>query len=602
MPEKFYQAFVDQIGNEELTRSINNIKQTAAAIWTKEVRIIKDYTDHGPEHSERIFEKLHKILWPGNAIKLLSDYELYVLILGVILHDIGMQCDIKKYKEIKNVAVEQFGASFQVAFSEGPASSYSGEEQNELRKNHHLLTVAWLDCIFRNENPLLPTIALDSVPIVLRNDLIDVCRFHSKLNIQDCPIINDITHVRTRLIAALLRLGDELDIDRFRVDINTVKLFGYDIGNSFFWYLHEYTVVDIENHLITLRILLNKDDYDEFADYFREKVIDEFERKNGILTEIIMSNDINIGISRQSEVKCIRYQKALPDEIRDYIKSQDKKKNRSINNNSTQDQNSNKSHNNNEATKKSSSNKTPRKHSITKDIFNTHFPSFISKISVSDEEFSAKEIENWEWRLLNTYRGILSEILDNKDPSSAIAFAINPSLLDDSIINAVIELKKITNSAGVKCEPNPIRIVAHIMYWFLRLKPIQIFCAPDTWIEDAVVKDSSNYNKEDLEKANQDLVWRIKHINEYVALTFAFSNIFDYEKIALAEEDFKSFIGSQNRRSPFGSINETLDSIVNKLLYIVSYKSITPETLEYFLTGCVYSFPYAINDENVDFL
>ena len=601
MSEKFYQAFVDQIGNEELTRSINNIKQTAAAIWTNEVRIIKDYTDHGPEHSERIFEKLHKILWPGNAIKLLSDYELYVLILGVILHDIGMQCDVKKCKKIKNVAAEQFGASFQVVFSEGPASSYSIEEQNELRKNHHLLTAAWLDCIFRNENLLLPTIALDSVPTELREDLIDVCRFHSKLNIFDCPKRNDITHVRTRLIAALLRLGDELDIDRFRVDINTVKLFGYDIGNSFFWYLHEYTVVDIENHLITLRILLNKKDYDDFADYFKEEVIDEFEKKNGILTEIIMSNDINIGISRQSEVKCIRYQKALPDEISDYIKSQVKKKKKRINNNSTQNQNNNKSHNN-EAPKKPSGNKIPPKHTITKEVFSTDFQSYMNKTSVSKEEFSVKEIENWEWRLVKTYKEILDEILDNKDPSSPIAFAINPSLLDDSIINAFIELKRIKNSSDAKCEPNSIRIVAHIMYWFLRIKPIQIFCSPGKWIEDVIVKDSSNYNKEDLEKANRVLAWKITHINEYVALTFALAYIFDFEKMALAEEDFKRFIGSQNRRSPFGSIDEMLDLIIDKLLYIISYKSITPETLEYFLTGCMYSFPYALNDENVDCL
>lgn len=326
MSDKYYQEFVDEIRNKELTRSISNIKQTVSAIWTKEVRIIKDFTDHGPEHSERIFEKLYKILWPDNAIKQLSENEIYVLILGVLLHDIGMQCDVKKFSEIKKVAIEEFGASFQVDFSKGPASSYSKEEQNDLRKNHHLLTAAWLDCIFRRIDPKLPTISIESVPILLRNDLIDVCRFHSKLNILNCPEINDISHTRVRLIAALLRLGDELDIDRFREEIDTVELFGLDIENRLFWYIHEYTVVNIYNHLITLSIILNKENYEEYKDYFNEKVIDEFNRKNRVLTEILMSNNITIGISQQSKVECIRYQKALPDEICAYIKASEKKK------------------------------------------------------------------------------------------------------------------------------------------------------------------------------------------------------------------------------------------------------------------------------------
>lgn len=568
MPEKFYQAFVDQIGNEKLTRSINNIKQTAAAIWTQDVRIIRGFTGHGPEHSERIFEKLHKILWPDNAINLLSDYELYILILGVILHDIGMQCDVKKFPEIKAVAVNQFGASFQVDFSKGVASSYSIEEQNELRKNHHLLTAAWLDCIFRNENPLLPTIALDSVPTELREDLIDVCRFHSKLNILDCPERNDITQVRTRFIAALLRLGDELDIDRFRVDINTVKLFGYDIENSFFWYLHAYTVVNIENHLITLNVLLNKKDYDAFADYFKEKVIDEFQKKNGSLIEIIMSNGIAIGISRKSQVVYKRYQKSLPIEVCDYINKNTEKKDRNAKNQNSDDhEDTSKKHWTFESQYRNDSSNSVKEPFDSKGIRSK------TRIEVANDVFTSERMNRWGSDLLFSYRAILELINKELDPASSVSLYMNLSLVDDSIIAAVTGLNKIMNESNITGkEPDRTTIVAYIMYWFLRRRPIQIICPPGKWIEDVNVKKLPSYSDNEFNEASQELARKIKYINEYTAVTFALSNLIDYDKLCSAEEDFRKLKEIQGKTIPYDSINEMVDAIVEKLLDMVSIR------------------------------
>lgn len=599
MAVEYYQAFVNEIENKKLRDSINNIKQTASSIWTKEVRIIKDYTDHGPEHSERIFEKLYKILWPDNAIKLLSENELYLLILGIILHDIGMQCDIKKFPEIKTVAVNEYGASFQLDFSKGTASSYSKDEQDELRKNHHLLTAAWLDCIFRRIDTILPTISLESVPVVLRNDLIDVCRFHSKLNILTCPEKNDLSNTRVRLIAALLRLGDELDIDRFRVDIDTVKLFGFGVENSLFWYLHEYTVVNIHNHIISLNILLNQDNYDSFADYFETEIIDEFNKKNRILAEIIMSYGITIGISLNSKVECVRFQKALPDEICAYLKPYDKKKDNSISGHSTKKKNSNYSQHSESASYKFPENDIPPEHIGPNINFKDFFSSF-DVLTVADEIFTVDKMVRWESMLLSAYKSILDEILDTMDPACTIHTAMNISLLDDSIINAVLDLKKIVYSSNHKNEPNRIKKVAYIVYWFLRLKPIQIFCPRGEWIEDVFVKDSSKYSKEDFDKANNVLAWKIKHVNEYSALTFALFCIINYEKLTLSEQDYKTTVKGQSKRTQFNSIDEMIDTITNNLLYILSYKCFSPETLEYFLIGCTYLFPFALIDENMD--
>ena len=54
----------------------------------------------------------------------------------------------------------------------------------------------------------------------------------------------------------------------------------------------------------------------------------------------------------------------------------------------------------------------------------------------------------------------------------------------------------------------------------------------------------------------------------------------------------------KNKRFSFDSIEEINNSIIFDLKYIISYKNISPEILEYFLKGCVYLFPFALNDED----
>ncbi len=46
--------------------------------------------------------------------------------------------------------------------------------------------------------------------------------------------------------------------------------------------------------------------------------------------------------------------------------------------------------------------------------------------------------------------------------------------------------------------------------------------------------------------------------NEYSALTFAFSSIFDFEKLTLSEQDVKDTGRGQCKRAQFNSIDEVL--------------------------------------------
>ena len=302
---------INLIKNKKYTLEIENVCEIVKTIWSSEVRIVKEYTDHGYEHSQRIIKKIHDILLPFPNI--LSDTELYFLILGVYLHDIGMQCDIKKHNKIKDLAIKNYFATFKESFQGGTANSYSPEEQNEIRLNHHLLTGAWIEYSCTNNTVLSPFLKMiDSTYI---EDLITVCMYHSKLSIAKCPEVSKSTSIRTKLVAALLRFGDELDIDKERVHIETMNEFGYKTENAVFWYLHSSTIITIKNSEIKITVFLSQEDYKKYSSYIDKIYIQSFKSKNKALTDIISRNGINIFISDDSNVEEYRFQNNLPEDI-----------------------------------------------------------------------------------------------------------------------------------------------------------------------------------------------------------------------------------------------------------------------------------------------
>lgn len=308
---------INLITNPRHKLEVENACEIVKKIWTSEVRIVREYTDHGYEHSQRIIQKLYEIIQPNPQI--LTETELYFLLLGAYLHDIGMQCDIKKYKEIKNLAVNTYSASFNLELQEGTANSYSVEEQNEIRRNHHLLTGAWIEYSQKNNTILSPFVNMID-PSYL-DDLIKICIYHSKLQISDCTEKSKLTSIRTRLVAALLRFVDELDIDASRVHIETMAAFGYKTENAVFWYLHSRTKVTIKDSAVTVTVFLNQNDYNNYASCIDKIYIQNFKLKNKILTDIISQNKINVFISECSEVAIDRFQQDLPQEVATTLKT-----------------------------------------------------------------------------------------------------------------------------------------------------------------------------------------------------------------------------------------------------------------------------------------
>ena len=305
---------LNHIQNDDFRISQETIRQAVGEIWgAGNPRIIKGYTDHGIPHSQRLAGYAVKLL-AENRDRPLSDREMYLLLAGIYLHDIGMQCDVIQFPEIKKKA-EELGAVFEISFNAPDANNYSIEEQKEIRKNHQYLSAAWIEYAqISGKSALGP--AAKKIPKGLVGDLVEVCKYHSHLPIFDCPVQfkHDNTQ-RLRLVAALLRFADELDIDASRVSIETVKNFTLNPRNSIYWWMHHCTSVNLNQNLVHLKIILHPDDARVHGAVIHTAVITEFEHKNRPVVDILVENRIPIVFSRDSGVEEDKFYELLPSEI-----------------------------------------------------------------------------------------------------------------------------------------------------------------------------------------------------------------------------------------------------------------------------------------------
>ncbi|ODS40212.1 hypothetical protein BEH94_07390 [Candidatus Altiarchaeales archaeon WOR_SM1_SCG] len=409
--EQLIEKYIRPETNSRFETNLRKIRETMEDIWRPEVRIIHNFTNHGEGHSERIAEFVYKLL-KNNYGDELSKEEMYLLLAGIYLHDIGMQCDVVRFPEIRKKA-EELGANFNINFTSQIASDYSIEEQKAIRENHHYLSAAWIDCalkkneylfiwedvpgndnirlteflsddlkigwvknakikksddnkaitikeennviknvitfklneeekkvnleikgegryeyilkkendkikIYKNDN-ILRSAAKD-IPRELVTDLMDICKFHSKLQIYDCPDEFELDeNGRKGMVAALLRLGDELDVDANRVSIETVKNFNLPPRNTVYWWLHHFTKVSFpkqKQNSIKVIVKLHTDDKEKYGGLINEIFIKKFIEKNREVLNVLNSNSTPIVINeKDSGVVGNEHFKQLPSDV-----------------------------------------------------------------------------------------------------------------------------------------------------------------------------------------------------------------------------------------------------------------------------------------------
>ncbi|MBN8580813.1 MAG: NACHT domain-containing protein [Anaerolineae bacterium] len=317
---------LESISDDRLLTSLSKIREAMEDIWSSDApRIIQDYTDHGVEHCKRLASFASKLL-EANDGSPLSSQEMYLLLASIYLHDIGMQCDVLKFPEIKAVA-ESLGAKFDIEFQAKTTSSYTIEEQISIRKNHQFLSISWIDYAHRTGNTTLG-LAAKTVPEELVDDLMDICKHHTKAPITDCPMTFKFDPTqRKQLIAALLRFSDELDIDGHRVNLEAIKNYSLDPRNSVFWWLHNRTkIIFVTRNVVLITIRLNPEDQKQHGSFVRTAFISEFQTKNRPTLTVLATNGIPIDISAQSNIIEDNRSDLLPLDIIQALKIMQKKK------------------------------------------------------------------------------------------------------------------------------------------------------------------------------------------------------------------------------------------------------------------------------------
>lgn len=282
---------LDSVGDISWRASLVRIRSAVESLWS-EVRLVQDFTRHDISHAMRLCRYLGLLLGCNDG-KPLSTEESYALLAAVYLHDVGMQCHQPSVHVACGLNVKP-----------KPTSQLTPDEQKAIRSRHHLLTGEWIKYAYTYVGPETTDfiLAIKSMPDRLVGPIIDICRFHSKLDLANCE---EIFHCngpqRRRLIALLLRLADEMDIGADRVDINTVSNFTLSPENELYWWLHYSTEITIEDRILTFHVSASEDDIEAYGPKIWALVVDQFRTKNGRLLDLLARNRILVHLDLDQE-------------------------------------------------------------------------------------------------------------------------------------------------------------------------------------------------------------------------------------------------------------------------------------------------------------
>ena len=253
-------------------RVIENIREAAGRIWARPLH--RYFTDHTVAHSERIIALMDGLTAGMMATdKRLAPTEVLVLLCAAYLHDIGMQNE-----------------------------KFAHADLDEIREHHHEQSAEMIYAVFED-----PANAF-AIPLTRDPGLVEaiaqVSKGHRQVDLGAAeyePLVHGSETLRLRLLAALLRFGDELDIDYRRVDLETMKLMAIPPESQVHWWKCHYvsgvSIVD-EYIKIAYRFPQDRPDYQEFI---IPSVEGEIRRKLSDLEEILRVNAVKVAIGK-SEV------------------------------------------------------------------------------------------------------------------------------------------------------------------------------------------------------------------------------------------------------------------------------------------------------------
>ncbi len=215
---------------------------------------------------------------------------------------------------------------------------------------------------------------------------------------------------------------------------------------------------------------------------------------------------------------------------------------------------------------------------------------FLSPITVYDDKiFTEERAKGWKKHIRMAYDSIYNGLDDKLDNSTKVDFFVCKSLVDEVVVDAIIGMRKITDSRYNSIEdPNAFKIISYLTYWWLRHKPVSLHYGCDISLEDIVLKPTeelSALSPEKQEEERQKVIWQLKHVNELIAVQMTLAYIFNFEKPICTSSTCRMIKRKEKENFCFESFEEMQEVLVKKLTYYFSYRTVAPKIIEHILEG-----------------
>lgn len=208
--------------DENFHAKLNIIEQEAGTLWKKGELYHVYYTLHGLDHSNSVIAILEELVDGLNPADGLNETEIFCLLSAALLHDVGM---VLKYPDDEERAARK---------SELKKRPYS--VQDLIRDEHHIRSGRYIT--EHSKELKLDHREAECIKLIVKG--------HRKIKLEseeyeDRPI--GLKPVRIRLLSALLRLADELDLLPERAPGTLLNILENDMPDysRIHWLKHYYT-------------------------------------------------------------------------------------------------------------------------------------------------------------------------------------------------------------------------------------------------------------------------------------------------------------------------------------------------------------------------
>ena len=279
--------------DDDRQRMLDNVRAAALRVWSRPLH--RYYTDHTVTHSERVIALLDGLTAGMMATdRLLSPAEAFILLAAAYLHDVGMQDE-----------------------------RFAGGDLEAIRVVHHEVSA---ELIYRavEEPGQAVALGLPDDPGLVEGVAL-VAKGHRQVDLGAAeydPFVHGGETVRLRLLAALLRFGDALDVDHRRVDLEVMRLLSLPVESQLHWWKRHYvsgvSIVD-ETIRVTYRLPQERPDYE---DLIVPLVEGEIRAAHAALEEVLRADAVKVALGRP-QVRWMRLVQPLPPEVEALARGQD---------------------------------------------------------------------------------------------------------------------------------------------------------------------------------------------------------------------------------------------------------------------------------------